>query len=727
MEAVQSPSPSPAPTHLCLRCGCSSPPPGIQWYDWVLGVFLLFAYVVPAFLYVWYAERRGRRCPQCKVGPMFVHPLAGRLAPGDTIEDVLDAAGEDSRVFWFATTRALWTVDIAGRFVNAEETPWAALTSVEVHYNRMTAATATHEMTISGFDHARARLFLRTLERRRPDLRIQGLETLPSPEGAALEAALRSPAHAPGEAPATSASYMVRHWRGEFSLPRAYWVNGFLGNILVNGAGKVMDTLNWSAYRLSAALYLVAWGLIGAALAWQNVGLWRTAARYVREGLGSFWPRFVQVIVVVTVAVWMIALVTMAPVLHDMAWVALGNESDKFQVTALNERELLISGELAFGVAEAFQALLLANPRATIVHLTSNGGRVHEGEALMKLIRQRQLTAYVPSYCESACTVAFLGGRLRIMREGAVLGFHKPGLAGMSADFGDDAAELDAGLFRAAGIADDFIEKMHTSDFEDIWHPSEFELQRAGLVDAFVNGYEYVDSDRVGLDPKKYESGLLEQKVFRNLKTADEAAFSWVAGEYLRDTEGGMSRGDAVARMLARVFALRNEMAPWSSRAAFFDFLETTRHASVNLIKAGGERCLAAVHPEQLDHDGLAPLGDVWEPLMDNAADVFATFDVAREIPPPETLTQRYRQALRDVEAFHQAPPPTGEARADACLRHLKRLGFNEDYFDDPAAEAYVRNTFAVEARRLELRRFLERFDAMAPASRAPKDERALP
>ncbi len=83
-----------------------------------------------------------------------------------------------------------------------------------------------------------------------------------------------------------SGNYIMRHWHGELSLPRSYWLNGvLLWGLLVNMGGLVaLTVLVFAVGNKSAPL---TWSALGAYLAieitvylWALVGIWRSAGRY---------------------------------------------------------------------------------------------------------------------------------------------------------------------------------------------------------------------------------------------------------------------------------------------------------------------------------------------------------------------------------------------------------------------------------------------------------------
>src|SRR6516225_3876464 len=84
-----------------------------------------------------------------------------------------------------------------------------------------------------------------------------------------------------------SKSYIARHWRGELSLPRSFWVNGVLLSVglllalimLTDTARVVMRTNIHTGIAFLFASYTVFWIGFVAAI-WQSVGLSRSATRY---------------------------------------------------------------------------------------------------------------------------------------------------------------------------------------------------------------------------------------------------------------------------------------------------------------------------------------------------------------------------------------------------------------------------------------------------------------
>jgi hypothetical protein len=156
------------------------------------------------------------------------------------------------------------------------------------------------------------------------------------------------------------------------------------------------------------------------------------------------------------------------------------------------------SGEIHEGDAARLARLLDAYPQATRIHLTSEGGLADEGQAFGAVIASHHLTTYVPDFCVSACTLAFLAGKERLALRDARLGFHGPfeeGLFGQT--FAGDAGSVRA-AYRAAGLDESFIDEALAAAPDDMWFPDPERLAESGVVTAFVDRDRLPDSNLDG-------------------------------------------------------------------------------------------------------------------------------------------------------------------------------------------------------------------------------------
>jgi hypothetical protein len=86
---------------------------------------------------------------------------------------------------------------------------------------------------------------------------------------------------------------------------------------------------------------------------------------------------------------------------------------------------LVVTGDLAIGDEKKFIQLALGTDDAVVV-FHSPGGNLFAGIEIGKAIHLKGFSTYVPdgSLCASACSLAWLGGRSRLMSDTAKVGFH---------------------------------------------------------------------------------------------------------------------------------------------------------------------------------------------------------------------------------------------------------------------------------------------------------------
>jgi hypothetical protein len=234
-----------------------------------------------------------------------------------------------------------------------------------------------------------------------------------------------------------SQNYLLRHWRGELSLPESYWVNGV---VLGVAAGIVIALLGTLIYRggegrplLWLCSLVAIWLSIFLLLTWQWVGGWRSAARYRRSGK-FFRGTAAQVMIVLgALQVGYRSVTAGGPQIAGLYEIVTGDSRvgpHQFHILA-NGRVLEFSGGITFGVAREMQGFLTAMANVERVRLNSIGGRILEAQKMSDLIRARGLSTVVLEQCLSACTIVFLGGKERWIAEKGRLGFHQPAFRGM--------------------------------------------------------------------------------------------------------------------------------------------------------------------------------------------------------------------------------------------------------------------------------------------------------
>lgn len=284
-------------------------------------------------------------------------------------------------------------------------------------------------------------------------------------------------------------SYIKKHWNGELPLTVAFFVNGMLLNILIfvfmtylETLGEIMHPQDFS--RLYLFTTFVATIII---FPWQIVGMWSTAARYVFEKKLVFVSRLVQLLVILGVFGTFGALNQSMDLYKGIYKIAFNvGEYKKYDVTYhSDQQQITVKGDFGFGVAEDTEVLLKRYDNIKTLVLNSRGGRVYEGQAMAKLVLAYQLNTLTVGHCVSACTTAFIAGRVRHIDSAAMLGFHRYSNE-LEKYTGKEETEKvqksDLVFFKHQGVKQYFLDMMYIGDTKDIWYPSHDELLDAGVI-----------------------------------------------------------------------------------------------------------------------------------------------------------------------------------------------------------------------------------------------------
>jgi hypothetical protein len=106
-------------------------------------------------------------------------------------------------------------------------------------------------------------------------------------------------------------NYFVRHWLGELSLPKSYWVNMVLAVVAICFSAFALQAALQDSGAESGSVAVGSWVVFGVLVlvivAWQLVGTWRSAAQHQGRGGSVFWARAAQAMVVVGASAAVIA------------------------------------------------------------------------------------------------------------------------------------------------------------------------------------------------------------------------------------------------------------------------------------------------------------------------------------------------------------------------------------------------------------------------------------
>lgn len=371
-----------------------------------------------------------------------------------------------------------------------------------------------------------------------------------------------TPAPFPPSAAATPAreNFLLKHWRGHYPLWFSYWIIGTVLTIplvlLLHLAGK-LDVIKTLGGR-PAGFYIGFVCLSALAItAWQLVGIWRSATRYRAAGGKRAWALAAKTMIVLAIISSGHALVAQyVPLLKEAALLIADRDDTPPCAFRLlrNGTELELSGGMRFGTAEELRNILNATPTVKIIHLNSGGGRINEAILIARLIRERGLITYTSSECDSACTLAYLAGRERLLSNRARLGFHSASIGGAGAKSFKDINDEFEQAMEAVQATRQFIRKALSTDNEHLWFPDSEELLANRIVTAVVDPKHYGLS---GIDPQaessRMEAELLNIPFYAQLRQHDPGNYTRLMDVLRTGVQDGIS-GFEVQQQIRGVF-----------------------------------------------------------------------------------------------------------------------------------------------------------------------------
>ena len=159
-------------------------------------------------------------------------------------------------------------------------------------------------------------------------------------------------------------------------------------------------------------------------------------------------------------------------------------QPDKYRVYVRNWCDgecIVVHGGMNDGIATAVQKAIDENPHIKKIGLRSRGGWTNSGWWLYKTIKKNEMDTYA-KVCLSACTIAFIAGKNRILKRRKGLGFHKVNVDGDVTSNSISNEGRWRSIYRKAGVKKWFLKKMFTAPPHDMWYPTRQELLDAGVI-----------------------------------------------------------------------------------------------------------------------------------------------------------------------------------------------------------------------------------------------------
>jgi hypothetical protein len=449
--------------------------------------------------------------------------------------------------------------------------------------------------------------------------------------------------------------YLMRHWRGELSLGTSFWVNGVLAGLMFGGMVTFATTrIAYLPLQFNYSL-AVFWSLTTlltfVLFVWQAVGIWRAARRQKLVTGRRFWAATAQIIMVLMAVAHTATLVSLRipAIQQSIAVGALLNEIGHWSINLRNQgHDIEIAGGIGVGIADEFEKALNAAPDIRLVHINlQHGGLISEAIRISEIIEARKLDTYVSSQCVSACTIIYLAGEKRYLRNVAKLGFHAyitPGL-----DIGED---IQSGLLVAAGVKDDFISRAVATPSDDMWFPTTDELVAATVVTDVVDGSDFAASGFGGAakSDEQLTVELKETELFRLLSEREPERFNVIL-EITRDmVNSGQQLKAGRGRIAPIIQSLRDKYLRYADDDSIVGFNRLVVAQARAVAAIDGELCYRHLMNPVSDVDDLARInaaleGEFGLAEYDAVARLIEHADMNR-IPPPEAEAASLKQKV---------------------------------------------------------------------------------
>ena len=296
-------------------------------------------------------------------------------------------------------------------------------------------------------------------------------------------------------------NYFTRHWRGELPLSVSYWVNGVLGSLLAAFATMTLvaidDTID---LRLTVTIILVVFAGSLVVIAWQLVGIWRSASNHVSRGGNGFWAALAKVAIVLGIA-RTIGLIGNSYIPQSKEFVSMltgDKQLPPYKITLLpGTTEVEFRGGLRAACTKDLERILAAHPQIEALDIESPGGRITEARRMIQLVHQHGLATYTSQYCSSAATLVLMSGKERLISKRAKIGFHAgriPGATWLQQRVMDNLVRA---TMRSAGISPEFTDRVLATPSDKMWYPTSREMLDARGY--YWNVLSYTTENEIGV------------------------------------------------------------------------------------------------------------------------------------------------------------------------------------------------------------------------------------
>lgn len=394
-------------------------------------------------------------------------------------------------------------------------------------------------------------------------------------------------------------AFFRKHWNGDYSLGRSYWVNTLLVSLFAPALGLLLFPLLQdlpARYSSAAVLVLTLLGLL--AWTWAISGTWASANKHVRRGGKQGWANAAKVMIVLGILRTVGEVGNMSGSLAEHWSVALGGQLGPqytIQVSA-DGKSVVLKGGINDGAAEALTRALDMAPAVNTVVFSSTGGWVREGNLVANIISQRKLSTYVEGECTSACTIAFLAGSDRAVGPNAHIGFHQFKSVGeLSGNAGDDA--MARAVYERAGVPSQFIARIVATPPEKVWYPTHDELLATNVITRKSAGGEIAAAATRLRTRDAVVAELKTEKVFAALAQKYPEEFEKVTDETWERIQRRQSDAEVFTAARLQMMQFYSKLMPLASDETLLALSRLILDQTTALKSKSDDACVELVFP----------------------------------------------------------------------------------------------------------------------------------
>jgi hypothetical protein len=289
--------------------------------------------------------------------------------------------------------------------------------------------------------------------------------------------------------------YIKRHWRGELSLPRSYWVNGVLIGLPFNLYFRAIGAMFEANPPQSPSVYL-SWFLLPLMatfplLIWQGVGVWRSAGKRIEAGNGGWaWAaRIVVLLNALIIGLWFAGSAKM-----NYSMIVASSEERAAHYTVEDHGDFVMFGGDITDASANELAPLLQKPKMEILIVNGSvGGFIQPALRLAKIIHERNIWVVALGECDSSCTGLLAAGKPRSIEPDTITGFHYGTKVGLN-EAAEGWSDVET-YYLSAGMSQELLAKtrQHRGPY-DFYQPPLRELIETGFITSVYDaaGKRYV-------------------------------------------------------------------------------------------------------------------------------------------------------------------------------------------------------------------------------------------